>query len=75
MSTGSMGRFDKKAGKNEPAAPTSQKVQKKKSNKGLGDLEHAPTKEKDRNMKIFNMLQKKSDIAVAGQGKSISTAH
>ena len=26
MSTGSMGRFDKKAGKNEPNAPTTQKV-------------------------------------------------
>ena len=31
MSTASMGRFDKKAGKNEPDAPTSQKLKKKKS--------------------------------------------
>lgn len=75
MSTGSMGKFDKKAGKTEPAAPSSQKIVKKKSNKALGDLEHARPKEKERNMKIFNMLQKKSDIAVAGHGKSLSTAH
>lgn len=40
MSTGSMGKFDRKAGKNEPAAPTSQKVLKKKSSKGLADLSH-----------------------------------
>ena len=38
MSTGSMGRFDRKAGKNEPDAPTSQKIKKKKSNKAIGEL-------------------------------------
>ena len=32
MSTASMGRFDRKVGKNEPDAPTSQKLKKKKSN-------------------------------------------
>ena len=56
MSTASMGRFDKRAGKNEPDAPTSQKVQKKKSSKALGELTQNPNKEKERNMKIFNML-------------------
>lgn len=75
MSTGSMGRFDKKAGKNEPDAPTTQKVQKKKSNAKLGELTHNSGKEKERNMKIFNMLQKKADIAVAGVGQSRSKAH
>lgn len=56
MSTGSMGRFDKKAAKNEPDAPTSQKIQKKKSNKSLNELTHDRKKESERNMKIFNML-------------------
>lgn len=56
MSTGSMGRFDRKAGKNEPNAPTSQKILKKKSNKGLNDLTHNTKKESERNMKIFDML-------------------
>ena len=74
MSTASMGRFDKKR-KNEPDAPTSQKVVKKKSNKGLSELSNNLGKEKERNMKIFNMLQKKQDIGVAGIGKSLSNAH
>ena len=75
MSTGSMGRFDRKAGKNEPDAPTSQKIQKKKSNKGLAELTHNSSLERERNMKIFNMLQKKGEIAAAGIGKSKSNAH
>lgn len=75
MSTGSMGKFDRKAGKNEPNAPTSQKVVKKKSNKGLNELNHDRKKESERNMKIFNTLQKKGDISVAGVGKARSTAH
>ena len=56
MSTGSMGRFDRKAGKNEPDAPTSTKIKKKKSNKSDGELNHNSAKEKERNLKIFNML-------------------
>ena len=75
MSTGSMGKFDKKAGKNEPNAPTSQKILKKKSNKGLNELTHDRKKESERNMKIFNMLQKKQDISVAGVGKARANAH
>lgn len=75
MSTGSMGKFDKKAGKNEPAAPKSQKVEKKKSNKSLAGMEHNRGQEKERNMKIFDRLQKKGEIAVAGHGKSLSNAH
>lgn len=70
-----MGRFDRKAGKNEPDAPTSQKILKKKSNKGLNELMHNTKKESERNMKIFNMLQKKQDIQVAGVGKARSNAH
>ena len=70
-----MGRFDRKAGKNEPDAPTSQKIQKKKSNKGLNELTTDRKKETERNMKIFNMLQKKEDLAVAGAAKSRSNAH
>ena len=75
MSTASMGRFDKKAGKNEPSAPNSQKIVKKKSNKQLGELEHNRSSEKERNMKIFNMLQKKADISVAGVGNIKSNAY
>ena len=75
MSTGSMGRFDRKAGKNEPDAPTSQKIQKKKSNKGLNELTTDRKKETERNMKILNMLQKKEDLQVAGAGKARSNAH
>mmetsp|Transcript_4850 Transcript_4850/g.6417 ORF Transcript_4850/g.6417 Transcript_4850/m.6417 type:complete len:108 (+) Transcript_4850:587-910(+) len=56
MSTASMGRFDRKAGKNEPDAPTSQKIVKKKSNRAIGELAQDAGKEKERNMKIFNML-------------------
>ena len=70
-----MGRFDRKAAKNEPNAPTSQKVKKKKSNKAIGELAQDAGKEKERNLKIFNLIQKKQDIAVAGVGKSRSNAH
>jgi hypothetical protein len=38
MSTASMGKFDRKLNK-EPDAPTSQKISKKKSHKGLFELE------------------------------------
>jgi len=38
ISTASMGKFDRKL-KTEPTAPTTQKVVKKKSNKGLFELE------------------------------------
>ena len=75
MSTGSMGKFDRKAAKNEPAAPTSQKIKPKKSNKVLAELAHDSKREQERNMKIFNLLQKKQDITVAGTGKSVSNAH
>jgi len=75
ISTASMGRFDRKAGKNEPDAPSSQKVAKKKSNKGLAELAHNNKKEQERNMKIFNMLQKKQDISIAGTAKPLSNAH
>lgn len=70
-----MGRFDRKAGKNEPDAPNSQKLTKKKSNSGLAALAHNSKAEQERNLKIFNMLQKKQDIAVAGVAKSRSNAH
>lgn len=56
MSTASMGRFDKKAGKNEPDAPISQKIKKKKSNAALDHLANNTGDEKARNMKIFDTL-------------------
>jgi hypothetical protein len=48
-----MGKFDKKISKNEPDAPSSQKILKKKSNASLAGLEHNHKGEKDRNMKIL----------------------
>jgi hypothetical protein len=67
ISTASMGKFDKKASKKEPDAPKSQKVLKKRSSAHLADLSQDRSKERDRNMKIFNMLEKKSDIAHGGK--------
>ena len=55
MSTASMGKFDKKK-KNEPDAPNSQKIKKKKSNSSLAALETNSKMEKERNMKILGML-------------------
>ena len=61
MSTASMGKFDKKL-KNEPDAPNSQKLKKKKSNQHLDNLNRNSADEKARNMKIFDILQRKSEI-------------
>lgn len=56
MSTASMGRFDRKVGKNEPDAPNSQKLKKKKSTPQLDRLSRNTSEEKERNMKIFDLL-------------------
>lgn len=56
ISTGSMGKFDRKANKFEPEAPKTQRVVKKKSNKGLHKIETNRGHEKDRNMKILTLL-------------------
>ena len=69
MSTASMGKFDKKVNKHEPDAPKSLKVHKKKSNAKLATLESKPNVEKDRNMKILNMMQKEKDYKAAGGDK------
>ena len=58
MSTASMGKFDKKAAKNEPDAPNSQKLKGKKSNAALDMLDRNRPAEKERNMKIFDTLLK-----------------
>lgn len=63
MSTASMGRFDRKASKQEPDAPKSLKVQKKRSNEHMFKLSADRSLEKERNMKIFGMLQKKKEMA------------
>ena len=67
MSTASMGKFDRRL-KNEPDAPDSQKLKKKKSNQHLDSLGRNSADEKARNMKIFDTLQRKSEID-ATQGK------
>lgn len=51
-----MGKFDKKISKNEPEAPNSQKILKKKSNEALYKMERDPISEKNRNLKILNYL-------------------
>jgi hypothetical protein len=66
MSTASMGKFDRKLSK-EPDAPTSQKVEKKKSNKGLFELERDRSQEKQRNMKVLDFMQKKRDLEEGGK--------
>mmetsp|Transcript_24823 Transcript_24823/g.17529 ORF Transcript_24823/g.17529 Transcript_24823/m.17529 type:complete len:91 (+) Transcript_24823:773-1045(+) len=65
-----MGKFDKKAGKNEVEAPKSQKILKKKSSKHLHTLNENKSMEKDRNMKIFNMLEKKRELKSASKSQS-----
>jgi len=71
MSTASMGKFDKKAGKNEPDAPGSQKVKKKKSNAALDRLGSHRGEEKSRNMNIFDKILKGQDLAnMAGKSNS-----
>jgi hypothetical protein len=54
-STASMGKFDRQL-KSEPTAPTSQKIVKKKSNKGLFELERDRGQEKNRNMKVLEVM-------------------
>jgi len=45
-------------------------VLKKRSSAHLQDLSQDRNKERDRNMKIFNMLEKKSEIAQGGKVNS-----
>lgn len=66
MSTASMGKFDRKL-KTEPAAPKTQTIIKKKSNKGLFEMERNKGMEKSRNMKVLEVMQKKRDIALGGK--------
>ena len=77
MSTASMGKFDRKL-KNEPDAPNSQKL-KKKSNQQLDSLGRNSADEKARNMKIFDLLQRKSELSATqgmlGPSKSKANAY
>ena len=70
MSTASMGKFDKKVNKYEPDAPNSLKKPKKKSNKGLHALETQNSLEKDRNIKILNLLQREKDYKAGDKVKA-----
>ncbi len=63
-----MGKFDKKVSKDEPDAPHSQKILKKKSNQQLAKLMTDPKGERDRNMKILNFLER------SGESKASSKA-
>ena len=65
MSTASMGKFDRKASKNEPEAPKTMAVKKKRSSEHMFKLDKDRGLEKERNMKIFSMLQRQKEL---GQG-------
>lgn len=56
VSTASMGKFDRKVNKTEPDAPKSQKAPKKRSNESLFKLSANRSLEKDRNMKVFDLI-------------------
>jgi hypothetical protein len=64
-----MGKFDRKISKNEPEAPNSQKILKKKSNAELSHLQHNPKEEKSRNMKILQWMSRAEEV------KSVSKAN
>lgn len=61
-----MGIFDRKL-KKEPEAAKTQKVEKKKSNAGLHELEKSRTHEKARNMKVLDFMQRKRDQDLGGK--------
>ena len=66
MSTASMGKFDKKAGKNEEDLNTARHKKIKKSNNKLNDIEKHLGKgnvEKQRNMNILNMMKREKEHA------------
>lgn len=67
ISTGSMGKFDRKASKSEPNAPNSQVIKKKKSNKKLYELESKRSVERDRNMKILTLMDKEKELKAQGK--------
>lgn len=56
-----MGKFDKKVNKKEPDAPKSQIEKKRKSNEHMFKLDSNRSLEKERNMKVFNLMQRKKD--------------
>lgn len=65
-----MGKFDKKVSKKEPDAPNSQKILKKKSNSQLAELQANPKKEKERNIKILNWMQKAEEVQYRSKADS-----
>lgn len=67
ISTGSMGKFDRKVNKSEPNAPNSQVIKKKKSNKKLYELESKRSVERERNMKILGLMDKEKELRAQGK--------
>jgi len=65
-STGSMGIFDRKL-KKEPEAAKSQRVEKKKSNAGLHELERSRSNEKSRNLKVLDFMARKREQDLGGK--------
>jgi len=59
-----MGQFDRKVGKKgqEPDAPKSQKILKKKSSAKLTMIGDNREAERARNLKIFSLLERKAEI-------------
>ena len=61
-----MGKFDRKVSKNEPEAPSSMKIVKKKSNADLARFEKDHKEEKNRSMKILQWMQRADEIKHGG---------
>ena len=70
-----MGKFDRKVNKKEPDAPGSQKIKKKKSSASLDHLNNDRGSEKDRNLKIFNLLERKAEIKAGGGTNKAAVAN
>jgi hypothetical protein len=65
-----MGKFDKRVNKHEPKPPSSIKTRGKKSTSALNAIEGKMGKgntEKDRNLRILNLMQRGSEGAAANQ--------
>ena len=71
-----MGKFDRKVNKHEPDAPKTQKIKSKKiQQKNLHALETNKSAEKERNMKILNLLQKEKDYAAGDKVKAATNTN
>ena len=69
-----MGKFDRKL-KNEPDAPGSQTIKKKKSNADLAKLSNDTKLERERNLKLLNWMQRAEESKASSNKQSKADAH